>query len=457
MLIRFSVENFLSFKELSQLSMIPGKGSSLAHHVRRENKRGDFSCLKSALIYGPNASGKSNLVKAMRFAQLMVEQVARKGHVIPVTPFRLDAETRDKPSRFEFEFKANETSYAYGFLLNRESILEEWLCEIHKSTEKTLFERITKADGSVEVKMPGLTLPNKETKSRLQFMAEDTLPNELFLSSVNKRNLSEISGIASLVSTYTWITSSLKIIFPDSRLEGVEVELASDQEFLEVFNRLLHYFNTGIVGIATKTINFDSSGVRLPEQVKAAIKDRLLPGERVIFSDLDGIRYTLRRDDEGKLFAVKVMTRHHVAHREEDELFEMNEESDGTQRIMDLIPMLADLQKEPAVYVIDELDRSLHPGLTHRMLELFHSYESPTQGQLIVTTHESGLLDLELLRKDEIWFVEKTQEGSSTLFSLEEFKPRKDKEIRKGYLQGRYGAIPVFGPKKSLLDVLTAD
>lgn len=444
----------MSFKERVEFSMLPGKGTSLRHHVRRGTKRSDLAHLKSALIYGANASGKSNLVKAMRFAQVLVQKGVRKGQTIPVKPFRLDVEKREAPSRFEFEFQWEDTYYAYGFLVDAQQVREEWLAEINKLSEKVLFERRTEADGSIDVQMPGLKFPNQDTRRRVGFMAEDTLPNELFLSSVNRRNLSELKGVAPLQHTYDWISNQLKIIFPDSKLSGVEVELDSDQEFFAAFSRLLAYFNTGISGIETETVDFDSPTVDLPDELKSAIKESLTADERVIFSAMDGIRYTLRRDEGGELFAVKMMTRHPVAGSDESALFEVNEESDGTQRIMDLIPMLADLQKEPSVYVIDELDRSLHPSLTYRLLELFHSEDSPTRGQLIVTTHESGLLDLDLLRKDEIWFVEKNGQGASTLYSLEEFKPRKDKEIRRGYLQGRYGAIPVFRPKQSLKAVL---
>lgn len=454
MLIRFSVENFLSFKERAELSMLPGKGSSLKHHVRRGERRSDLPHLKSALLYGANASGKSNLVKAMHFAQTLVRKGGQKGKSIPVKPFRLDSETLHAPSRFEFEFHWDGTYYAYGFLLDAQQVREEWLTEISKTIEKPLFERRTQANGAIDLLMPGLKFPSQDARRRVGFMAEDTLPNELFLSSVNRRNLSELKGVEPLQHAYKWITDRLKILFPDSRMSGLEVELESDQAFSQVFNRLLDYFNTGIAGIETQSVDFDSPHVELPEEIKNAIKENLSPGERVIFAAMDGVRYTLRRDEGGELFAVKMLTRHKIAGQQKEALFEVHEESDGTQRIMDLIPMLADLQKEPSVYVIDELDRSLHPRLTYRLLELFHSEDSPTRGQLIVTTHEAGLLDLDLLRKDEIWFVEKNPAGASTLYSLEDFKPRKDKEIRRGYLQGRYGGVPVFRPRRSLRAVL---
>jgi AAA15 family ATPase/GTPase len=454
MLIRFTVENFMSFRSPVELSMIPGKGTSLSHHVRRGTRRSDLPHLKSAIVYGANASGKSNLVKAMHFAQWLVRQGLSKGQVIPVKPFRLDARTQAAPSRFEFEFQWEDTYYAYGFSVGTQRIYEEWLAEISKTSEKVLFERKTTDAGVVEVDLLGFKFPTKDNQKRVGFMADDTLPNELFLSSVNRRNLSELPGVEPLQHAYAWLTEHLKIIFPESRLSGLEVELESDQAFLNAFNRLLTYFHTGISGIEIQAVDLESPEIDLPQGVKTAIKERLSPGERVIFSAMDGVRYTLRRDEAGELFAVKVMTRHRVAGKEKEALFEVHEESDGTQRIMDLISMLADLQTESSVYVIDELDRSLHPSLTYRLLELFHSEDSPTRGQLIVTTHESGLLDLNLLRKDEIWFVEKDADGASRVYSLEEFKPRKDKEVRRGYLQGRYGAVPVFRPKQSLQAVL---
>ena len=144
------------------------------------------------------------------------------------------------------------------------------------------------------------------------------------------------------------------------------------------------------------------------------------------------------------------MTVHKLPSQKDSVLFEIYEESDGTQRLFDLIPALIELSNNDRVFVIDEVDRSLHPNLTKSLIEYFLLNSKGLKNQLILTSHESSLLDLKLLRKDEIWFTEKRPSGSTSLYSLEEYKPRFDKEIRKGYLQGRFGAIPLISNLKDL-------
>ena len=188
----------------------------------------------------------------------------------------------------------------------------------------------------------------------------------------------------------------------------------------------------------------------IPVQLINEIINDLKPGKRTIIGSENNRRnYAIERKESGEIEVFKLAARH-VSEKGKDVYFELDEESDGTNRLIDLIPALIDLTTSETVYVIDELDRSMHPILTRKIIEFFLSNSKNIASQLIVTTHESNLLDLDLLQRDEIWFVEKNKKNSSELYSLLEFKPRKETNITKGYLQGRYGAIPFLSNPEDL-------
>ncbi len=439
MLIRFSVENFLSFKDEVELSMIPGK-SRRQHpgHVIAAETRDKASALKAAVIYGANASGKSNLIKSMAFARDRIIEGTRLRQVIPVAPFRFDKACEDHPSRFQFEFSYKKKTYIYGFALDSQRVHEEWLYRVAATTEKQLFERHTNSNGETQVEFSNLKLTRKKDRDFLDFVARGTRPNQLFLTESIERNVPQFKDI------YEWFERVLTPIFPQTRPDALEIVIMKNVDFQRSLENLLQLFDTGIAGIDLREFDFDEEP-GIPDELKTQIKSGRLEIKTGGFTQLnisDGRYFVLKRDEQNAIKALKLMTAHKVKDSNSDVLLDVSEESDGTQRLVELIPALMDLLKSERVFVIDELDRSLHPHLSRSILELFLNNKTEQPSQLIVTTHESGILDLDLLRRDEIWFVEKDTEGVSSLYSLEEFAPRYDKDIRKGYLLGRFGAIP---------------
>jgi len=199
----------------------------------------------------------------------------------------------------------------------------------------------------------------------------------------------------------------------------------------------------GISGIHEIRIELESLLKIYPVELVNDLKKSLKNGTSITLPSPDGSRYRFAKNKDGEMQLYKIMINHEVIETHEQIAFDLKDESDGTIRLIDLIPALADLCEHERIYVIDELDRSMHAQLTRAFLEHFFSC-STSRSQLLATTHEIDLLDLDLLRKDEIWFVEKDRTSSSHLYSLEEFKPRYDKDIRRGYLQGRFGGIPII-------------
>ena len=434
MLIRFHVSNFLSVNEEVELSLVSGRVRQHPEHVMRITEGCDMSLLRAAIIYGANASGKSNLIRAMRFAQNLVVKGTRIKQAIPRRPFKLCLDGDSRPSKFEFEFKQGKHCYIYGFEVDHQRVCTEWLYEIRKTTETMLFERATTQEGKVSVQFGRMRFENKESEQFVEGVAKGTRPNQLFLTESMERNVPYFREV------YQWFDETLVIIYPDSRYLPL-ANRVMESDFAAGIARHLEQLGTGIYGFELLEVNPE---VEFPADMIMEMREMPDMEEGAAFViGPRGERFIVELS-AGQLRAKKLMFKHKMADCGEEVLFGIEEESDGTRRMLELLPQFTNLLGQDKVIVIDELDRSLHPRLSYELIRLFLA-DTGNRSQVIATTHEEHLLDLELLRRDEIWFIEKDQAGASRLYSLEEFVPRYDKDIERGYLMGRFGAIPVFG------------
>ena len=439
MIIRVTIENLYSFKDETAISFVAGKKSTThAKQVSRAEKRDDIPALKAGIIYGANASGKSNIIKAVNVLQKIALGSVPK---LLVEPFKL-TRPNNKPSKVEMEFKVGKKFFAYGVEFSIKGIAEEWLYETNARSDKLIFTRKTIVDGNVF--NFGNIDGNDETSQLLKFISQSTPINDSFLSEYVKRNG---KGLPDVSNVHRWMKDHLKIIFPNTRYIGLLYNAGRSDEQKQATLSLLEYFNTGIVDIRQTKINKDD--LELPNDLIDEILCQAKPGSITkVAAKRAPVTYLFETNDDGLTSIYKQKAIHRS--EEADEIpFEMNEESDGTIRLLDFIPMLIDLRLNESVYLIDEIDRSMHPMLSQKLLEYYFDHLTDDHDtQLIFTTHESNLLNLDLIRADEVWFVEKGQDGASHLTSLAEYKPRED--IRKGYLQGRYGAIPFFATTTNL-------
>jgi uncharacterized protein len=431
MLITFRVSNFLSFNDEAELSMQAGPQRNLpSHYISTGSGRNDVNILKTAVIYGANASGKSNLIKAMDFAKKVIVN-GIKSETTFNKHFRLDPANREKPSSFEFEFKLDEKMYAYGFSAHLESkkIKEEWLVELGKTSETVIYERKVLENGQSEFPVFNLKLSDKKAVNRFEVYREDVLDSQLFLTElITKTSSIEIDFFKKIFS-YFWYSV---ILYPNT---SMPLPKFYEDLYKGGVIELFKLFRIGIVDLSLDEREID----------EMELNNHLLKTE--LFRD-----HTEIREYEGKKVMSKLVAKHLSSNGLID--FDLEEESDGTRRLLDLIFLLialkTDINKEKIIIIIDEIDRSLHPELSRKFIEIFFEITEGTESQLIVSTHESSLLDLNLLRRDEIWFTEKDTNGATKLYSLEEFKPRHDTELRKAYLTGRFGAIPFISNIKSL-------
>jgi AAA15 family ATPase/GTPase len=433
MLKRFLLTNFSSFDVRQTLDLTAGSTQSLKDHTV---DFGTVRLLKNSVIYGANASGKSNLIKAMDFAKRIITQGLDKTDTYKKY-FRLKEGNSNLPTKFEFEVEVDESFYSYGFscILLKGLITEEWLYEVGTGTPKKIFER------SLERITFGSEISNSKNKNRFEIYADDmkNQSSQLFLSEIAEKEL-EIREVSVINSVFNWFENKLEIIYPDDSFCGVR---RVSKDLTEQLTKYLSKFDTGVVSIETIDEDFEEAFKNYPDVIKAQIlKDASSDefSEASLHASGSSPEFlTIYRDSSNELKVRKLAFIHGNHYKD---TFELREESDGTRRLLDFIPLLSKLAGDSTI-IVDEFDRSLHPKITKEFMNIFHAIKG-SKSQFIVTTHESTLLDLELLRRDEIWFVDKTLDGNSKLFSLNKFKERYDKKVEKAYLLGRYGAVPVF-------------
>lgn len=449
MLVSFSVSNFRSFSSEETFSLVASNrlaGSHEDHATSIPNSKENV--LRTAVLYGANGSGKSNLFRALRYMRSMVLNPRKKNAGTGREAFRLSTEIGEL-STFDLLFIAGKMLYRYGFKLGDEKIAEEWLVRVMGKREKILFERITNNEGKVIVEIQNL----KESGDKLNALATVGGPqNQSFLASINANLESRDIG-KELTSVLEWF-KNLTMIAPDESFGLLGDTLVKDSGFLKFAGNFLKSSSTGIDHLeATKEeISEDQLRDMLPKDLVSRVLEdiRAEKDGLAVVSFGEGDELLVERGDQNHFYRIKIRAAHDNLVGTVTQI-ELKHESDGTRRLLNLLPALHHLRNSGAVYFIDEIDRSMHPELVWKFLELFLASCEGGQRQIIVTTHESNLLDLDLLRRDEIWFAEKDQSGSSRLYSLADFNVRKDLEIRKHYLQGRFGAVPFLGDLDRLL------
>lgn len=445
MLIRFSVENFKSFNDRQELVMIPAKKlKTNKEHVIALNK---VSVLRNATIYGANASGKTNIIDAIRFAKHVITKK------IPMEASkmycRVFSENQEKESKFEFEIFKNGKFYAYGFslLMSDQIIKSEWLYELlpSKNTQTMLFERETDTN-RLELG-ENLMLDEIDTMRfktyKLDFEDNNT---GLFIREMNRnKKMNKESKLTFFRDVFEWFDEDLVTIFPDQPITDFEYFYGDGGS--DKINEIIELFDTGISKVKIEEI----SVADLKNKIPTKIADDILQSFKNKLEDsADNMKAMMSLRTNTAFYNIKgakgedpVITTIMLEHGNAFSDFEFSEESDGTRRLFDLLDILISNEKNK-IYVIDELERSLHPKLTYKFLELFFEHLKENNTQLIFTTHESTIMDQELLRRDEIWFVERNKDNVSHLYSLDRFKERYDKKLSKAYLEGRYGAVPVL-------------
>ncbi len=442
MLIKISVENFKSFDQKEELSMI--SSSKMQGNKNHRIKIKQTQLLKNAVVYGANASGKSNLVAAFAFIKTVLMEGLPVGSVNDFCRSKEDNKIHE--SVFELQFTVGDTFYAYGFsaILSQRKITEEWLYELMQ--DGGAHQLFLRKGGEAPVLGDAVSLSATE-KNRFTVYAEDFAENEthLFLAEMNRgKRYVKNSKLLFFIQAFGWIMNNIIVINPNVGISNTEAYY--NEESLDNISKLIQTFDTGVTDIKTRKISIDEMSKMIPAEVVQGIFAHLKA--QMQLTNLPSIQMTWRV--EGGFFNIRIkenaepeITTLVLKHGESAFDFSFVEESDGTKRLFDLIDMLL-TDRPDTVFVVDELERSLHPKLTEHFLQLFMEAHDGIRMQLVFTTHEDTIMDQSLFRRDEIWFVERDADNASKIYSLDRFKERYDKKLSKAYLEGRYGAIPVF-------------
>lgn len=412
MLIEFRVENHRSVSEEQALSFEAARSGNPLDSIPRQIQSRKSRILPVTAIYGANASGKSNVLNALAFMReaVLYSQRAWEPDIgVPRTPFAWREKSRE-PSMFEVTLMNEQVKYTYGFVVDDKCVLEEWLFAWPKNRRQVWFER-----EAGEFKFgEHLKGPNEAVK-------EITRSNALFLSSAAQQGHEQLTPLFSwfrrIVTHHRRINRVrfggsgrfIESVFSNQR----QLRLFSDEEYDDLTDRirqLLVAADVGIVGVKRISGVYEEGGRRIPDS--------------------------------------KMMLQHQSG--DEDSWLSLEDESEGTKTLFDLAPLIFRTLESGGVILIDELESSLHPLLGLAIVNLFNSEKSnPNNAQLLFTTHDTNLLgtilDEPSLRRDQIWFTEKDERGATRIYPLTDFKPRRAENLERGYLQGRYGAIPFLG------------
>lgn len=441
MLVKLSTENFKSFDAPTEISFISSSKIRTNADHRLKVKRTNI--LRYCVIYGANAAGKTNLIDLVLFIQNTVRNGLTPDCTTKYCKTRKDNKKRE--SVFELQFTVGEKFYAYGFsaILDQAVITSEWLYELcQNGSSKRLFEREQQKKPVLD---KSVTMSEAE-RTKVEVYAEDFADKTagLFLSEMNRgKKYANNSRLLFFKEVYDWINKNMVVITPNTQLNSFEYYY--NEKNLQPINELIQTFDTGISDVRIEDISMEELARTLPQHVYDFVLSLM---KKRMENKVKNYQLTMRADQ--KFFIIKVregeeplVSTIRLQHNQSFYDFSFDEESEGTRRIFDLMDMLLN-KREDMIYIVDELERSLHPKLLEHFLHMFMELHAQQRIQLMFTTHESTIMDQSLFRRDEIWFVERGTDNSSKVYSLDRFKERYDKVLSKAYLEGRYGAIPVF-------------
>jgi uncharacterized protein len=423
-LLQFSVTNHRSIADRVTLDLFAAPRLRLHPEHLIPTKDGQPPALPLAIVWGANASGKTNLIDALYFCQKFVLSPARLDEHVPVLPFRLDPIYADAPSVFEFVVQLDEGVFRYQFSVSSQGIESESLHRERATQSQLIFSRL-KTNWE-----PGKSIGFDV--ERAKFVAEGLLVNELFMSAAANKNL------APMQSLYRWF-KSIVILTATSVSHDIILKLKQDEEFRAFVIELMREADTGIVNMEVykELVSAEQTNIEYVKQHLAKQSPMKFSSGAMAFETSRGAGNTADRSNtENHLLRVLLTHSGKTAAN-----FGLEDESQGTQRLYEMSPVLFEAGRTPRLFVIDEIDSSLHPKLVRFFIEYF-LLQRKAGAQLLSTTHDASLLDLGLLRRDEIWFADKDALGKTQLASLHEYINRSDVDLDKHYLAGRFNGIP---------------
>lgn len=440
MLLRFIAQNLASFKNAVEFNCFP---SSKSHsHENHKIECGHATVLRLSAIYGANGAGKSNLLESIQLLKGMVESEGLSNFSFSESPaFRFDEECLTSPSGLAIEFFANGNVFYYHIEFNTQTVVVEELFLSKKTKDIKLFIRDDKG-----ISINADYMVNASTEQFLDALNRLVRPDMFLLSFLGKYYPKEMPLVS---SAFNWFTQSLEVFTPDTIAGFVPHLIDKNPDFEKLVNETIPQMKTGISKLAVKkeVVSDDEikGSLELQQIAKRAKTQPGMPLSKIDSHSGETVNYVF---EDGLLYMKTLVSIHQKIDGTEVEMV-IGSESDGTRRLIEYMPLFYAVTKQGGVYIVDEIERSMHPILIKDIIQKL-SESNTAKGQLIFTTHESGLLDQNIFRPDEIWFAQKDSEQSTQLYPLSDYNIHKTANIENGYLIGRYGGIPFLSNLKDL-------
>lgn len=440
MLIRFQVKNLYSFEEETEFNLLTNDSEHLPHHKKHCNGV-DF--LRLSAIYGANASGKSNFVRAIG----LLQNIVKKGKIIDEVSdykFKLSGEALTKPISLAIELLSNSKMYYYTLTFDQKKILNETLVETFKDKEvRIVFER-SLTNERQEIPFIESEVKNEKERMFLELLSDKLLSkDELLLTFLTQKYPNEYADIDNV---FEWFSDVLIVLNSNFKIRGIAHKFDTDDSTTMFANAFIPTLGTGIQKIDIQKREIVGQGNEMNY-----LKDNIKNDQEQLFTNTNpdiGEEITFVMEENDKIFAKRIFTEH-LDKEGHKVFFPFGWESDGTKRLLEYTPLINGVINAEVVFVVDEIERSIHPMMIKELIRKISS-DTSAQGQLIFTTHESCLLDQEILRTDEIWFTQKDKGGATHMYSLSDFNISNTANIEDGYLNGRYGGIPFLSNLKEL-------
>lgn len=440
MFLRYIVSNFKSIGHPIEFSMLPVQATMDERFLKSiPMKNGDWKVLCRGGFFGPNASGKSSFIASIAFARDFIIDGQKSGQGIRIDQFRGDFEELRGISTFQFVFYLDKKIYEYGFSLDRSQVHEEWLMRMTKTGFAPLFTRVTDASGKTEIDIES-RFARKDSKERtlaeiLKTTIQKNQKNQLFLYKMYDNGIKKAEKIVG------WF-QRLQIIFPETKVKALPIRMKADSELRTYIGDMLRKMDTGVfdISVASKVIDFHDFAEKLHVPLEIIDEIEKIRNGIVNFA---GKYFIFAENEKKRTVLIQLKFAHKLNGMSVQ--FDIDEESDGTQRLLDLLPMLfAMRENSKEIYFVDEIDRSLHTKLSQYLLNEFINSCDNNYNQMIFTAHDVNLINMNDFRQEEIWFIEKNNLGESYLRPLSDFNLQDGQDALKAYLSGRFGAIPMI-------------
>lgn len=437
MLLKYMVSNFKSISDTLIFSMIPTEDHiDKQYYNTIKTESGEIKVLKRSMLFGANASGKTSFIESIEFAKNFIVDGQKSRQKIQIEQFK--GYTNDENiSVFQFIFLLNDKIYEYGFSLNTEKVYEEWLILWdNNSKSDSIFERTTDENNQTEININFsvfFTTEESELITILKNSIKEQQKNQLFLNKLSENGISLAEDIVS------WF-DNITVIKPNSKFKGLELKLDKDENFAEFLSKALYEFDTGIKNVKTEKRKFPLKELLMKMNVDQEKIDEIYQKRNGII-DIGGKMF-LFTDNGGETLICELKLEHNLKGKTYP--FNKKEESDGTKRLLDLLPVLFLEKNNQGLFIIDELDRSFHTLITKEFLKRFLINSQNTQNQIIMTAHDVNVIDLSEVSNQEIWFFNKNNDGATSIKPLSNFKLKEGYNAEFAYLAGRFGGIPTI-------------